>query len=609
MLTRRRRVAEAAFASLALPFLITTSRALGAGSPPTFAHDIAPIIYQHCSACHHPGEIGPFPLLTYSDVKKHAHQIVAVTGRRYMPPWLPEPGYGDFQGERRLTDKQIQLIADWVRAGSPEGPPTDLAAAPSFAEGWRLGHPDMIVNAGSPLTVPASGPDLFWNFTFRPDLKVIRYVRAIEIRPNGKSGNPRIVHHANMLVDRTGSAERLEKAPGGGFPGMELTLDRNPLDPPGHFLFWKPGSPPYSEPAGFSWPLAPGNELVLNTHLQPSGKPETIQPSIGLYFTDTAPTRFPLLIELENDDALRIPAGRRDFLVSDGFRLPLDVDVLGIYPHAHYLGKRLEAYATLPGGKRVWLIRIPDWDLNWQAVYYYRQPVFLPKGSVVSMRYHYDNSAENPRNPNSPPKLVEAGDRATDEMGHLWLQILPCGRGDRRRGVEQALLLHRLERDPGDASAHRNLGALLLSRLQTQSAIDELRKSIALDPRQPEAHDMLGSALRSVGRSSEAITEYRTALALDPHYVESRYNLATALAKAGKWNEAIVDFRQVVGGFPNSARLRNELGEVLARGGELDQALTEFEKAVALDPGDQAARGNREWTLRKIAERTQKPSK
>lgn len=348
--------------------------------PSTF-HDIAPIIYTNCAPCHRPGESGPFPLLTYEDVKKHARQIAAVTRSRYMPPWLPEAGYGEFQDERHLTDAQIKLIADWVRAGAPEGPASEIPP-PKLTPGWQLGTPDLILQAPRAFAVPASGPDLFWNFIFHPNLKTTRYVRAIEIKPQ-----TRLVHHANLLIDRFGSSRKLGAA---GFPGMDFAVDRNPLDPDSHFLFWKPGTVPYVEPEGFSWRLDPGNLLILNTHLQPSGKPEQVQPTAGLYFTDKPPTHFPILIQLENDNALNIPPGDRDFVISDDFRLPVNVDALAIYPHAHYLGKLLVAYARLSDGTRKWLIRIPDWNLNWQAVYRYRQPVFLPKGTVISMRFHYD---------------------------------------------------------------------------------------------------------------------------------------------------------------------------------------------------------------------------
>ncbi len=566
---------------------------------PTFDRDIAPILFHNCSSCHQPGQAGPFSLLTYRDAKRHAHQIASVTQSGYMPPWLPEKGYGQFQDERRLTPSQIQQIAAWLVAGSPEGSARDLPPPPPLIGDWQLGRPDLIVTAASPFTVAASGSDVFWNFTFNPKLTATRYVKAIEIRPGLDSS--RIVHHANMLVDRGGSVARLEAKPGAGFPGMEITLDRNPFDPVSHFLFWKPGNRPYVEPDGFSWRLDPGNKLVLNTHMQPSGRPETVQPSIGLYFTDKPPTHFPLLIELENDNALDIPAGAKHFVVADDFRLPMDVDVLAVYPHAHYLGKVLEGYATLPDKQRVWLIRIPDWNLNWQAVYRYCTPVFLPKGSVLSMRYSYDNSADNPRNPNHPPIRVEGGNRADDEMGHFWLQVLPRGRGDRRRELEEAIVRHRIEQAPSDPEAHLNLGSLMMSRLETQPAITELRTAIELKPDQPEAHDMLGSALRSVGRFADALAEYRRALRFDPAYIDARYNLATTLARTGQLEEAIAQFRPVIAAFPNSSRLRNELGELLAQKGDLAGALAQFDKALQLDPGNRYASKNRDWVRQNLS--------
>ena len=610
MFSRRRRIRSPAFAGGVIALCCV--QPLCAAAAPTFNHDISPIIFAHCAPCHQPGEAGPFSLLTYSDVKRHARQIAAVTCSRYMPPWLPEEGYGHFAGAQRLSEEQIRTIADWVAAGAPEGPPQTSPPAPVIHSEWSLGKPDLIVQAGAPLTVPASGPDVFWNFTFHPNLKQTRYVSAIEIKPSGTSHSfcpqcadtieaARIIHHANASIDRSGSIRRLESKPGAGFSGMELPLDRNPFDPESHFLFWKPGSAPYREPPDMAWRLDPGNALVLNTHLQTTGKREVIEPVIGLYFTDRPPTRFPLLIELENDEALKVPPNDSHFEVADDFRLPMAVDVIAIYPHAHYLGKCLEAYATLPDGSRKWLIRIPDWNFSWQAVYRYAEPVSLPKDSVISMRFDYDNSTANPRNPNHPPKLVEAGNRAVDEMGHLWLQVLPVGRGDRRRELEEAVVRHRLEKVPADFQAHLNLGALMMSRLQTQPAIDQFETAIRLNPKVPEAHDMLGSALRSVGRLQEAIAQFEQALGLDPNYVEARYDLATSLARSGRFPEAIAAMHRVISSFPGNARLHNELGEMLARTGDLHGALAEFDRALRFDPADKYAVQNREWAKSHLA--------
>jgi tetratricopeptide (TPR) repeat protein len=538
--------------------LLATGLVLAQPSAPTFSHDVAPIIYQNCAACHHRGGPGPFPLITYEEVKKHARQIAAVTRTRYMPPWLPSPGYGDFIGERRLTSIQIEILAKWVRAGAPEGNPSEIPVPPQFNSEWQLGPPDLVLKASQPFTLPPDGPNLFWNFVFKPDIQTTKYVRAVEIRP-GKSN---LIHHANLIVDRIGSSIRQPRAME-GFPGMDVRVDRSVFDPVSHFLFWKPGTVPYSEPDGLSWRLDPGNYLILNTHLQPSGKPEEVQPEIGLYFTDQPPTKFPIVIELEDDDALDIPPGVRDFLARDDFRLPVDADLLAIYPHAHYLGKRLEAYATLPSGKRQWLIRIPNWDLNWQAVYRYRHPVFLPKGSVISMRFHYDNSSANPRNPHHPPKRVQAGNQATDEMAHLWLQILPRGEGDHRRPLQEAQMRHEIEKHPNNFEAHMNLGALLLSRLDAQGAASELELAIRLEPERAEPHDMLGIAFENLGRFGDALEQYRIALQDDPSYLNAHYDLARALARRGDLAEAVRHLKIVAAAYPDNVGLQNQLQALL----------------------------------------------
>lgn len=554
-------VSRSGLIALALAAAFVAGPPQARSQAPTFAHDIAPILFEKCAPCHHPGDAAPFSLLTYQDAKKRAIQIAAATRSGFMPPWLPEHGYGDFVGERRLTPEEIAAISKWASAGTPEGPAAESPHPPSFADRWQIGQPDLVIDAPAPVELPASGRDIYWNVIFTPHLTARRWVRAVEIRP----GQPRLVHHANLLVDRTGSAHLQERVPGKGFPGMDLEIGRSPFYPDGNFLFWKPGATPHIDPDGFAWRLDPGNELVLNLHLQPSGKKEELRPAIGLYFTDRPQTKFPLLVELENDQALDIPAGTRDFAISDEFKLPFDCEILGVYPHAHYLGKRLEAWATLPDGGRKWLVRIPDWDPNWQAVFYYREPVALPKDSVVHMRYHYDNSNANVRNPNHPPKLVRAGNQATDEMGHLWLQILPRGAGDQRRELEEAVLRHRLGRNPEDFVAHMNLGAILLSRLDPQAAVTELRTAARLKPNQPEVHNMLGLALATLNRNAEAIPQFDLALRERPDYASARFNLAKALAKSGRIEEAIANLKQILAANPDDPYAKQRLGELLSR--------------------------------------------
>ncbi len=605
--------------------------------PVTFNKDIAPIVFHSCAPCHRPGDAAPFPLLTYEDVKRHAAQIVQVTRRRYMPPWPPEPGYGDFEGARRLTEDQIQRFARWMEQGAQEGFRSDLPPAPRFTEGWELGQPDLVAQIPRTFTLPAGGGDVFRNFVMSPDLKETRYVRAMELRP----GNKRVVHHANVVIDHARSWRGRDGADGQpGFPGMDLMTESGAdFEPDSHFLFWKPGSPAQQTPDDMAWRLNPGDDLIVNLHLQPSGKAEGVQPVLGLYFAKQAPRRFPMLLQLEHDGAIDIPPGARDFSVSDELTLPVACDVLAIYPHAHYVGKRIEAWAILPGGERLWLARINDWDINWQAVYTYRQPVKLPRGAAVHMRIEYDNSAENPRNPSHPPKRVLSGDRSQDEMGHVWLQVLPhSGQDDRRdprAALEEALMRRRLEKYPSDFVANFNLGGLLQMDGRHREALGYFEKALAARPDSAAARNSHATSLVALGRLEESVRELKEALARDPEYGNARYNLARALEAQGEAGPAIALFLEYLKDHPEdaqahvhlsnlyiaekryesalpqlreAARLKPDdadivtnLGTALAIEGHLEEAIAAYERALKLDPDHKTARENLERARARLA--------
>ncbi len=248
---------------------------VGASAAPSaqvsFNHDIAPILFRSCSQCHRPGEAAPFSLLTYSDAKRHARQIAEVTRSRAMPPWLPEPQKLKFADELRLSDAEIDLIEKWVEQGAIEGAAAELPPQPKFVEGWQLGKPDLILTAAKPLTLPPQGTDTYWNFIFPVPIQETKWVKAVEIRP----GDKRYVHHANILVDRAGASRQRESEPGAGFGGMEIRIESQVFDPDSHLLFWKPGTVPAVEPEGMAMRLDKGTDLILNTHLQPSGKTES----------------------------------------------------------------------------------------------------------------------------------------------------------------------------------------------------------------------------------------------------------------------------------------------------------------------------------------------
>jgi tetratricopeptide (TPR) repeat protein len=316
-----------------------------------------------------------------------------------------------------------------------------------------------------------------------------------------------------------------------------------------------------------------------------------IQPTLGLYFTDVAPTRSPMLVQLEHDGALDIAPGQQDFVVTDHYDLPVDVEVLGVYPHAHYLGRDVKGWATLPDGRREWLIWIRDWDLNWQAVYRYRKPIALPRGSRIEMRVEYDNSARNPRNPSDPPRRVRAGNRSSDEMGHLWVQLLPRAPADRLL-LQEALMRRRLEKYPGDYLAHANLASVLEARGRAEEALGEYRRALQARPGSALALNNLGALLQSMGRDAEALPAYRDAVRADPAYANARYNLGNALAARGAFAEAIPHFREAARLHPEDAGALSNLGGALLAAGRPEEAEAALERAVVLDPRSLNARFN-----------------
>jgi mono/diheme cytochrome c family protein len=566
----------------------------------TFNKDIAPVLFQHCAGCHRPGESGPFPLLSYKDAKSHARQIAAVTQSRFMPPWLPDPGEFKFADELRLSDAQITTIAHWVEQGAVEGAPSDLPPTPKFAEGWQMGTPDLVIKAEKPYQLPASGTDQYWNFIFRTPVNRTRWLKAIEIRP----GDKRVVHHANVLVDRMQSARVQESSPGAGFGGMEIKIESEAFDPDSHFLFWKPGTAPYTEPDGMALRLDAGTDLVLNIHLQPSGKAEWIQPSLGLYFTEQPATRFPMLLQLENDRKLDIPPGEKNFLVTDEFTLPVEVQLLAIYPHAHYVGKDLQAFAKFPDGTQKSLIHIPSWDLNWQAVFRYETPVELPAGTVISMRYRYDNSDENIRNPNVPPKRVVGGNRASDEMAHLWLQVLPRSTpgdtGDPRRILQEAMARHNVDKNPADFEAHYNLGAMLQGRGDIAGAEKQYAVALSIRPEDATVNNAIAGANLADGHPDAAITYLQTALRSRPDYFDAHYNLGTALAMQNNFAAAVEEFRAAVRLNPRDANAEANLGAAFAELGNWKEARTHLEKALSINPDLANAQDNLEQVKRAL---------
>jgi Flp pilus assembly protein TadD len=570
------------------------------GPAVTFTKDIAPIIFRRCSLCHRPGAVGPFSLLTYEDVRRRARQIVEVTSRRLMPPWPPEPGYGDFADERRLTDEEIELIRRWVDSGALEGDPKDLPPRPAWPEGWVLGQPDLVVRMSEPYVVPADGPDIFRKFVLPIPVKGTRYVRAVEFRPD----NARVVHHAIMHLDRSGLMRLLDQAdPEPGFGGMIFTEGE---PPEGHFLGWSPGRMPTVPGDDLAWRLEEGTDLILQLHLQPTGKPEPIQASVGFFFTNTPPTRRALGLQLSSYD-IDIPPGDRHHVVEDRYTVPVDVEVLAIYPHAHYLGKEVQVFATLPDGTTRWLIWIKQWDFYWQGEYRYRQPVVLPAGSTIVSRYIYDNSADNPRNPHRPPRRVRYGGESSDEMANTWMQVVPKDQRDfprlqedyGRKATERYVAGYRrmIERDPNDAAAHRGLGFAYLRLGELPQAIVHLERALQIGPDDALTRYNLGTAYASVGMSPHAIAQFRRAIEVQPDFAEAYNNLGVLVQAQGDLAEATRLYRRAVELYPDYPEAHNNLGVMLQAQGQIDEAIAHFRRAVELRPDYALARSNLEAAL------------
>ncbi|HEU4388209.1 MAG TPA: hypothetical protein VFV34_10450 [Blastocatellia bacterium] len=374
----------------------------------TFNRDIAPIIYKNCTPCHRKGEVAPFPLVSYGDVAKRAGQIASATASRFMPPWRPEPGYGEFQGCRRLSDREIGLINDWVRDGAVEGDAKDAPASPRFGEEWQMGQPDLILEMPEAFEVPPNVHDIFQCFVIPINLPGDKIVTGFEVRP----GNRSVVHHMLMFLDTTGAARKRDAED----PAVGYSSFGDPgFLPTGALGAWAPGVSPFQLPAGVGILLKGGSDLVIQIHYHPDSKSESDRSRVGIYFSKTPVKSLAVTIPILQHN-LDIPPGEKRHRVTTSFTVPIGVEVIGITPHMHLLGREMRIAAATPDNNQVPMIWIKDWDFHWQGQYLYTKPLFLPKGTVIGMEAFYDNSSDNPRNPNRPPERVGWGPDATDEM-------------------------------------------------------------------------------------------------------------------------------------------------------------------------------------------------
>lgn len=525
----------------------------------TFNKDVAPILFKNCSWCHRPGQAAPFTLLTVADARKHAEDIVKVTASRYMPPWLPERGSVKFADERGLTDGEIELLRQWVTAGAREGQAADLPPRPAWDSGWILGKPDLVVQAPA-YELSAEGKDQYRNFVVPIPVATRRFVRGVEFNP----GNSRVVHHAFINVDETRrSRRRAAQQNPPGWDGMEVP--ETAIMPGGQLLGWQPGKVASFAPKNLAWVLNPNTDLVLQVHMNRTGKAELVQPSVAFYFTDEPPTNSTFRLKLTSLN-LDIPPGDAHYQTVESYTLPVDVAVIRAGAHAHYLATEMKGDAFLPSGEKRALIHIKNWDFKWQGDYTYAEPIWLPRGSRIVLDYAYDNSTNNIRNPNHPPKRVRFGLDSKDEMGELYFQLLP--------------------RTPQDFTTLARDFAQYFLGIST----NYFTQRIAFDPADAQAHKRLGRALGALDKGFDAVLHLLKSIQLQPNDDETHFDLGSVYIRQGRLGEAYGEFSEVVRLNPEDSQAYGSLGIICWQARRVEEAWSHFENALRINPEDALAR-------------------
>lgn len=397
----------------------------------TYYRDVLPIVQQHCQGCHRPGEVGPFPLMTYSQAVNWASDIKDYTQTRRMPPWKPTEGL-PFHDERKISDKDISTLAAWVDGATPEGDPKDAPPPRQFASGWQIGTPDLVLTVPEEFTLGGNGRDVFRCFVLPTNLTEDKYVSAVEIRP----GNPRIVHHTLLAIDLSGGARKLDEKERNR-PKKEDEADFGPgynvamgfgIVPQGNLSGWAPGQMPRRLPEGIGYMLPKGSDVVMQVHYHRDGKQEKDRCQVGIYFSDKPVKKRMQSMVLAGSQGgilgrtwFSIPAGKDSFRLDGKMWIDQDVTVYSVLPHMHMIGKSIQVTMTPPGGAKQTLVDLGEWDYNWQETYFFKKPLNLKAGTLFEVHAVYDNSDKNPNNPRTPPQRVNFGQETTDEMCFVFL--------------------------------------------------------------------------------------------------------------------------------------------------------------------------------------------
>lgn len=400
---------------------------------PTWSADVASIVYSKCTPCHRTGEIAPFTLESYDDVANMSGSVKRAVETRVMPPWPPAAGHGTFMGNRSLSEAEIAKISQWVDAGAPAGDLSQAPKPPTFPSGSQLGTPDLVLEMPLAWQVQGNNKDVYRYFVLPTNIPTDTYISAIEFRP----GNTKVVHHVLYYLDTSGtgrardSADPLPGYAGFGDPGFKSAAS---------FLGWVPGAQQRFFPPEIGVRFYKGSDLVIQVHYAPSETDQTDLSHVNIFFHKNPVNR---LVQEFSLNPINLIAGQ-SFVINANtsrtfttkFTVPLDISLIGVAPHMHLLGKNARAYAVTNKGDTINLIKIDDWEFHWQGGYAYRNPVKIPRGSTLFYVAEYDNTVDNPENPNSPPKTVRWGESTTDEMLLCYFHWVAYLAGDETLSME-----------------------------------------------------------------------------------------------------------------------------------------------------------------------------
>lgn len=394
-------------------------------APPTFYKDVLPILQKNCQSCHRAGEIGPMAFTDYRNTRPWAKSIKAAVVSRKMPPWFADSKYGHFANDRRLKEPEINALVSWVDAGAPEGDVKDGPAPMHWREGWGI-SPDVVYEMPQPFTIPATGTLDYAYIVFPTGFTKDTWVTAGEIRPGARS----VVHHMSAIVRPPGEPWLKDARPGVPYfpPGgaqPETDMQAGLITMNDEFLVgYSPGMQPQRFDIDHSAKLIPaGSDIVLQVHYTPNGKTSVQdQTRIGLTLAKTPPPRR-FYSAVVNSAKWEIPPGDANYEGHARLTFGEPVELVFVQPHMHVRGKDMTVRLVYPGGETETLLSVPHYDFNWQIIYYLAKPLLLPQGTRVEVTAHWDNSANNPRNPD-PTRTVRWGNQSSDEMLSVPLAVI-----------------------------------------------------------------------------------------------------------------------------------------------------------------------------------------